>query len=917
MLSRSRHLLFFVAVLILEATCRRERRQSLPGSECVVEVGDVLRLPCQVAIFGGFVPEVKTDISSHVVVADPINACTPPRATVVASNVVLLVERGGCSFTEKMLHVAAQGGSYMVLINSDDSLLRMQTNEWVNSTVVAVSVRHADGRRLLDHHTAAGGAATAFSISYPKSVLSQCLDRIKMLLEINAPCAAVETFYDCSPHGSHPSSKRRLLSADVNRAAFYSQTSMLLRMSAYVQMDAVRRALLTSSVLAVQFDIHPSAERLVQAADELYLGGYLDDARDYFIQAASFPSAPSRAFCGAAQVAFLLGDYLNAMTWYATCKSTLPSSPTQEFPSVYDPATTSMETLFGTLPLNATHMACLEHATLEGVESPSPPCCTATVEGERVVLRHASPYVKYLYETFTLMGVFLDELGAYEASQVHMTHGLRLCGKATGLDVRMTLAIPTVFRSTLDMHEVTSSLLNRIHSLDRANDPIAKFVRPEDAGHLRWTITPPSMFVGYQGEDPAPVQLAIASMYQRLYSFPLAPLPPSASPPSRIKVGFASSWFRTHSVGKLIRGVLSSLDRNKFDVIVYAATHFFPPPSDDDAITKAIRDASDEFVVLPPSQPMALDLIARAKLDILVFPEIGMDSWIYFLAHHRLAPVQCMFWGHPITTGLPTIDYFIASEYYFPDFFESGTPIMDDQVSTYGGASYKEQMVLFSDLTTYFTEPVKLPHVSDPVSLRALFHLPLKGRLYVCPQTLMKLHVDFDAVIRRVLERDGGGIFVLLYSPKQVLWKERLVRRFNTSLGPHVTRRVVFLETMAYDMFMQLLASADVMLDPFPFGGGVTTLDALAVGLPVITLPSRQTVVQLTAGFYRYMNVTDCIAASMDEFVNSAIAVATNPAYRQKLVRDIQDARGRIYATTSTTSNEWNTFLAHVHRHAV
>ncbi len=113
----------------------------------------------------------------------------------------------------------------------------------------------------------------------------------------------------------------------------------------------------------------------------------------------------------------------------------------------------------------------------------------------------------------------------------------------------------------------------------------------------------------------------------------------------------------------------------------------------------------------------------------------------------------------------------------------------------------------------------------------------------------MKLHVDFDAVFRGILDRDPHGTILLLYSPKQALWKDQLRTRLHTSLEilsdknrnqtqnhRRDRRRILFLETMPYEDFLRLLSIADVMLDPFPFGGGVTTLDALAVGVYVLSL---------------------------------------------------------------------------------
>jgi protein O-GlcNAc transferase len=66
---------------------------------------------------------------------------------------------------------------------------------------------------------------------------------------------------------------------------------------------------------------------------------------------------------------------------------------------------------------------------------------------------------------------------------------------------------------------------------------------------------------------------------------------------------------------------------------------------------------------LPKDLRIAREEIKAAKLDILIYPELGMDKTTFFLAFHRLAPVQAVWWGNADTSGIPTIDYFLSSEY--------------------------------------------------------------------------------------------------------------------------------------------------------------------------------------------------------------------------------------------------------------
>ena len=68
--------------------------------------------------------------------------------------------------------------------------------------------------------------------------------------------------------------------------------------------------------------------------------------------------------------------------------------------------------------------------------------------------------------------------------------------------------------------------------------------------------------------------------------------------------------------------------------------------------------------MLPPTRHDALEYVRGLVLDVLVYPEIGMDAGVYFMAFTRLAPVQMVFWGHPVSQGHATIDYFVSSDLY-------------------------------------------------------------------------------------------------------------------------------------------------------------------------------------------------------------------------------------------------------------
>lgn len=248
-----------------------------------------------------------------------------------------------------------------------------------------------------------------------------------------------------------------------------------------------------------------------------------------------------------------------------------------------------------------------------------------------------------------------------------------------------------------------------------------------------------------------------------------------------------------------------------------------------DGATKwAAKDS--ELVKLPRGVLISnRNLALERNLDVLVFPDLGMDTKTSMWASVRLAPVHICFWGHPTTTGMPSMDYFVTA-----DQFESDS----------GSSRFSEQLVRFDSTSFYFRSP-KLEPMPPPEEWLFL----RRSAIYLVPQTLPKFHPIFDRALLGVLTRDqSDAVVVIIYNRDKVFWKNRLHRRLTTVLGEELVQRVVFLPSLSTPQFQYLVRASTVLLDPFPFGGGVTSLEAFALCKPVITLPSLQTVPALTAG---------------------------------------------------------------------
>jgi predicted O-linked N-acetylglucosamine transferase (SPINDLY family) len=129
------------------------------------------------------------------------------------------------------------------------------------------------------------------------------------------------------------------------------------------------------------------------------------------------------------------------------------------------------------------------------------------------------------------------------------------------------------------------------------------------------------------------------------------------------------------------------------------------------------------------------------ELDVLFYPEVGMDPLTYTLAFSRLAPVQCATWGHPVTTGLPAIDYFLSSV---------------DLETEEADGHYTEKLVRLPRLGVCYERP-PMPAPAERTSLG----LPERGHLYACPQSPFKFHPDFDAILGGIPAPRPEGVLVL------------------------------------------------------------------------------------------------------------------------------------------------------------
>jgi len=429
-------------------------------------------------------------------------------------------------------------------------------------------------------------------------------------------------------------------------------------------------------------------------------------------------------------------------------------------------------------------------------------------------------------------------------------------GGSDALKVKRAMLLPIIPESVAAIDAARARLAADLAACAgaRLDDPVAEI------GHGNF-------YLAYHGRDDRPMQEAIARFYRTAcLSLSEDLRRPSSRPDGRIAVGIVSTLLRTHTIGRLNRGLIEHLDRRRFHVTLIAPDH------GDDELARTLERAADRVLRLPPRLADARRAIADLRLDLLYYPDIGMEPMTYFLAYARLAPAQVVTWGHPDTTGLDSIGWMLSAACMEPEGAE---------------AHYVERLARLPGPTVHVARPSVPARMKD----RAALGLP-DGHLYVCPQSLFKLHPDGDPVLARIFAADPKGRLVLIHG-RHPNWARQLVARFEVvGIDPG---RVVVLPHLGGEDYLALLSAADVVLDPIHYSGGHSSLEAFAMGAPIVTWPGRFMRARHTAGFYGLMGIADPVARDFDHYVELAVRIAIDPDERRRLSKAIGEASSVLF----------------------
>ena len=462
-------------------------------------------------------------------------------------------------------------------------------------------------------------------------------------------------------------------------------------------------------------------------------------------------------------------------------------------------------------------------------------------------------------EAFVHLGDILQEIGR-TADAANAYRQAQASSPAAVADVKLAFLTPVIPASVGEIDATRERLRTGLARLTAQGIALPDPLRAASNAIF---------YTGYHGRNDRELRRAFADFYagaNPALTWCAPHCDGYAGAGARIRIGFISKFFLPeHPMTKLFGGIVETLDRNRFDVCVFR----FDPPAGNPTL------GAPRTIVLPDDLDKARRLIADARLDVLFYTDIGMDPTTYFLAFARLAPVQCVTFGHPVTSGIANVDYFLSAH----------------ELETQGSPDhYTETLIRLAVVPAYFRQPA----VAAAPPTRAELNLPQDSHLYFCAQNLIKYHPDFDAVLGEILRRDPSGLLVLINSARSPQLGTLLLERFRCTI-PEVSDRIAFLPFLQLDRLLGFLQYVDAVLDTPVFGGGTTSLEMFAVDTPVVTWPGAFARSRITHALYRQMQIDGLAARDGQDYVAIALRLANDAAWRSAMRSALHARKGLLY----------------------
>ena len=473
------------------------------------------------------------------------------------------------------------------------------------------------------------------------------------------------------------------------------------------------------------------------------------------------------------------------------------------------------------------------------------------------------------------LGLVFQDFGDTEKSIAVLTEALQELPEHLTLQTYQQLMLPIIYENPEEIEIYRQRFTQGLSALVQQT----RLDSQEEINNALKSISSKTNFyLQYQGKNDLNLQKEYGDFVHRIMAanyhnwskaLPMLPIDEN----EKIRVGYVSAHLRNHNGAKWALGWIKNYNKDKFEIYCYYTGYKV------DQKTRQFQFFSNVFHHIPDDIEAVCQKIVDDKLHILIFTDIGMDAPVSIMAGLRLAPVQCTAWGHPITSGLPTIDYYLSSELMEPEKAQE---------------HYSETLIHLPNIGLCY-EKTEIP---ESPKTRSDFQLRDEAIVYLSCQSLFKYLPQYDYIFPAIAQQVPQSQFAFLSHhlslPITEKFRQRLKRafaRFNLNSDDYC----VILPRQDWLGYASLNLVSDIYLDTLSWSGGNSTLEAIACNLPIVTCPGEFMRGRHSYGILKMLGVTETIAQTEAKYIDIAVKLGREPEWRNSIIQRMIERHSYLY----------------------
>tara|TARA_B100000963_G_scaffold360931_1_gene393928 strand:- start:686 stop:2479 length:1794 start_codon:yes stop_codon:yes gene_type:complete len=343
---------------------------------------------------------------------------------------------------------------------------------------------------------------------------------------------------------------------------------------------------------------------------------------------------------------------------------------------------------------------------------------------------------------------------------------------------------------------------------------------------------------------------------------------PSISKSKKIKIGFASSIFRKHTITKLYKNWIIKLDKNRFDIYIIDLN------SEKDETYKEITNCALETITTNKNLEENINFIRKKKLDYIIYLDNHISREASLLYNFQLASKQAVTWGHPITSGSKNINFFFTSELMENNFSEK---------------KYTEKLIKLKNISINYEKP----NIKIDKKIKNFFDDNYINILNL--QSLHKFQPYEDKVYAEILNKNNKINMFFIESEligHSKIFKKRISQFLSNN---NAQERIKFLPRCDNNTFYNYIYFSSFVFDCLSWSGGNTHLEALAFDKPIITMEGKSLKQNHTVGFLKRINQENLITCNERDYINKILELSNSKSLVSQSKNEISKNKSLLY----------------------